>query len=483
MNATSPANLRAISLLCNVSRHFHFILLVTWLVLSPVGAISAADNKKLGGRTATFVAEKRAQIEKTCSDAERPVPKLVRDFFSAASRADWHTATNAAERALRFGESGGAESNPELWEDLTRVRQPLMEALGIIELYREMDPKFFNFLGEEITKCIPAGSIYFGGSDAGRFLPTVFSESQVEGRPFFTITQNQLADGTYLTYVMEIYGKKIKVPTTEDSQQCFQEYLSDAQRRIEHDRKYPNEPAHLKPNEEVKIIDNRVQVSGAVAVMAINGLLVKTIFDKNFDYEFYIEESYPIDWMYPHLVPHQFIFKINRTPLSKIPPEVIQSDRQLWTKQADALIGPWLRTNTPLAEVIDFIEQTYKRKELKSFKGDRLFVKDGETQKAFGRMRAAVAGLYAWHAGNAKNDVERQRLDGEAEFAFRQAVAIGPVSPDAVPRFAYRLRDRGDVTNALRLARLAIAIDPDEEKLKPLLKEFEERSRAKRTTP
>jgi hypothetical protein len=181
-----------------------------------------------------------------------------------------------------------------------------------------------------------------------------------------------------------------------------------------------------------------------------------------------------------YLAATEFIFKLNRTPLSKIPPEVIQSDRQLWTKQADALIGPWLRTNTPVVELIDFIEQTYQRKELKSFKGDRLFVKDRETQKAFGRMRAAVAGLYAWHAGNAKNDVERERLDGEAEFAFRQAVAIGPVSPDAVPRLAYRLRERGDGTNALRLVRLATAIDPDEEKLKPLLKEFEERSRAKR---
>jgi len=460
-------------------RAVRLILLLTLVALPPTLAMCAAESRKMDPRIAVFVAEKRAQVEKVAKDARRPVPKLVQDFFAAEARGEWQTATNVAERALRFGESGGAESDPELWQELTRVRQPLMEALGVGELSREMNPRFFKFLGLEITKSIPAGSIYFGGSDQGRFLPTLFSQSQVEGLPFFTITQNQLADGSYLTYVNDIYGRKLQIPTTEDSQRCFQEYLSDAQRRLEHDRRFPDEPRQVKLGEEVKIVDNRVAVSGVTAVMAINGLLVKTIFDKNADREFYIEESYPIDWMYPHLTPHQFIFKINRKPLSTIPPELIESNRQLWTKQTDAWLGPWLRMNTPLAEVMDFIERVYKRKDLKTFQGDPDFVKDGETQKAFGRMRAAVAGLYAWHVANTKREVERQFMEREAEYAFRQAVAIGPASPDAVARYARRLADNHDLASARRLAQLAIAIDPDEEKLKPLLQDLNQRPRAK----
>jgi len=35
--------------------------------------------------------------------------------------------------------------------------------------------------------------------------------------------------------------------------------------------------------------------------MTINGLLAKIIFDKNPNREFYIEESFPLDWMYPYL--------------------------------------------------------------------------------------------------------------------------------------------------------------------------------------
>ena len=69
----------------------------------------------------------------------------------------------------------------------------------------------------------------------------------------------------------------------------------DAQKRMQHDMQLPNEPKQIKPGEDVKIVDNRIQVSGQVAVMAINGLLTKDIFDKNPNHDFYVEESFPLD--------------------------------------------------------------------------------------------------------------------------------------------------------------------------------------------
>ena len=74
--------------------------------------------------------------------------------------------------------------------------------------------------------------------------------------------------------------REILTPTNDDSQKSFQEYLTDAQRRLQ--------LKQLKPGEDVRIIDNRVQVSGQIAVMAINGLLTKVIFDKNPNNEFYV---------------------------------------------------------------------------------------------------------------------------------------------------------------------------------------------------
>src|SRR6266540_1036702 len=97
-------------------------------------------------------------------------------------------------------------------------------------------------------------------------------------------------------------------------------------KRFDHDRNSPSEPRQLKPGEDVTIVDNRVQVRGQVAVMAINGLLTKVIFDKNPERELYVEESFPLDWMYPHLTPHGLIMKINREPVPSIPPEIVAKD-------------------------------------------------------------------------------------------------------------------------------------------------------------
>jgi hypothetical protein len=60
--------------------------------------------------------------------------------------------------------------------------------------------------------------------------------------------------------------------------------------------------------------------------MAINGLLTKVIFDKNPDHEFYVEESFPLDWMYPYLTPFGIIMKINRQPLAEITEDVVKKD-------------------------------------------------------------------------------------------------------------------------------------------------------------
>ena len=69
------------------------------------------------------------------------------------------------------------------------------------------------------------------------------------------------------------------------------------------------------------MVDGKVQVSGQVAVMGINGLMTKVIFDRNPDREFYVEESFPLDWMYPYLEPHGLIMKLNRQPLAQLPAE------------------------------------------------------------------------------------------------------------------------------------------------------------------
>ena len=174
------------------------------------------------------------------------------------------------------------------------------------------DEKYSTAYANDIIASIPPGSIYFGGTDPGRFLVTGMEKSQVNADPFFLLTQNALADSTYLDYLRGMYGDRIYIPTSDDAAKCFQDYTEDAQKRLQSHQ--------LKPGENVSQGANgKIQVSGQVAVMEINGLLAKIIFDQNPNREFYVEESFPLDWMYPYLEPHGLIMKINRQPMSNCP--------------------------------------------------------------------------------------------------------------------------------------------------------------------
>ncbi|MBM3878642.1 MAG: DUF2723 domain-containing protein [Verrucomicrobia bacterium] len=393
-------------------------------------------------------------------------------------------------------------------------------------------------------------AILFGGTDPGRFCPTymIFCESFIkpqhrrdpdfDRRDVYIITQNALADGTYLNYIRAHYhrsaqedppffrdailyfqslamGKKeaerklrgefhrtntlarfigsftnvvapldrlitnfgLKVeerrrregvyppveaimPSVDDSQQAFQEYILDAQRRLLHDTQYPNEPKQIRPGEIVNFTpDGRVQVAGQVAVMAINGLLTKVIFDKNPTNEFFVEESFPLEWMYPYLTPYGIILKLNRQPVPEFTEDIVARDRQFWMRYAERLCGNWITPETPIPDICDFVERTYRRGNLQGYTGDPKFVRDNDAQKAFSKLRNSIAGLYAWRLGTSQNPAERNRLIREADFAFKQAFAFCPYSMETVSRYVTLLATLGRIEDALLVAQTAQRFD------------------------
>ena len=249
--------------------------------------------------------------------------------------------------------------------------------------------------------------------------------------------------------------------SNDDSARCFKEYLDDAQRRLDHDRRFPNEPRQIRPGEDVKIVDNRVTVSGQVAVMAINALLTKVMFDKNPDREFYVEESFPLDWMYPYLSPYGVIMKINRNQLPELTQEMVDRDHEFWTEYSTRLIGNWITYDTPVSNICAFADQAYYRRKLpKDFKGDPSFLRDNDGQKAFSKLRSSIAGVYNWRIGAAKTPQEQQRMMKEAEFAFKQAYAYCPYSPEALFRWVNLLITTGRTDDALLIATTSQKLDP-----------------------
>jgi hypothetical protein len=144
--------------------------------------------------------------------------------------------------------------------------------------------------------------VYVGGTDPGRWIPTLLNETS-EGERHMVLTQNALADGTYLDYVDFLYGERLHSLSQDDSKSAFQEYLADAQKRLTHDQQFPDEPKQIRPGEDIRNIDGKVQVSGQIAVMAINERLLQILMAKNPDATFGLQESFPFKSTYADAMP------------------------------------------------------------------------------------------------------------------------------------------------------------------------------------
>ena len=229
-------------------------------------------------------------------------------------------------------------------------------------------------------------SIFFGGTDPGRFVPTYMIYSANFRPDVYLITQNALADGTYMSVERDLYGDEIWIPSNDDSAEAFNVYVDEVQRGVR--------PA----NGDLKIENGRVQVTGALGVMEINGILTKMMWDHDrLRHSFYVEESYVIPWMYPYLSPHGLIMKLNadRTPYD---PKTAAKDRDFWD---------W-----------------YTRRLL----SDPMYRRDFAGQKSFSKLRAAIAGLYL-----------KQGRYADAAQAYREACLLYPASPEASFRYAQEI--------------------------------------------
>lgn len=249
-------------------------------------------------------------------------------------------------------------------------------------------------------------AIFFGGTDPGRFVPTYMIYSAHVRPDVYLITQNALADPTYLQTMRDLYGDRIWIPSAVESQVAFQRYLED--------RKAGRTGDVAAVTEE----EGRVSIEGVQGVMHINGYLSRMIFLANPRHEFYLEESYPIPWMMDHLEPHGLILKINREP-ADITDAVVARDRAFWDWYTARLLG------------------------------NPRFRRDSVARKTFSKLRSAIAGLY----------VHRKRYD-DAEHALRQAIALHPASPEAAFRLADLHAQQQEYREAAEVAEAFVAQDP-----------------------
>ncbi len=270
---------------------------------------------------------------------------------------------------------------------------------------------------------------------------------------------------------------EIQEPGKTDSEQAYRDYQDDAHRRIEHDAKFPNEPKQVRPDESMIITkDGQMQLTGQGGVFRINGALTQWIFDRNPDHEFYVEESFPLDWMYPYLTPFGIIMKVNRQPVPEITPEMMARDHQFWSDYSERTIGNWITYDTSVKEICDFCEKVYVTHDYSEFKGDPKFVRDEDAQKSFSKLRNAIGcSIYQWRAGllggsapppPPLSQAARQQITREAEFALKQSFAYCPFSPEPIVHLMnlYQVQNRWEDTRLL--LKTAQKLDPHSDQIK-----------------
>ena len=149
----------------------------------------------------------------------KKLPSEFDAFYKAAEAGDWQDATDLFGQ-MRKRLDGDSSLRGSWWS-------ATLDAAGVFWTF-PLGDKYAIAFGNDIIKSIPDGSIYFGGADPGRFVVTALMESHADGKPFFMLSQNPLADATYLHYLRAMYGGKIHTPTDEDLQKSFQDYKTDA---------------------------------------------------------------------------------------------------------------------------------------------------------------------------------------------------------------------------------------------------------------
>jgi len=119
------------------------------------------------------------------------------------------------------------------------------------------------------------------------------------------------------------------------------------------------------------------------------------------------------------------------------------------------MIGGWLKPGTTVEEIAAFAEKVFGRHDFSGFTGDRRFAENSYSHKMFSKERSSIAGLYAWRAQHTKDAGEKKRMNDAADFAFRQAFALCPYSPETVIRYANLLFSEQRFSDALVVAQTA----------------------------
>ena len=373
----------------------------------------------VAGKLAQFARSRRDLAHALARRHGVAVSDDVERFFDAVESGNW-TEIEARFKVIEGGDSsaGQAAGRPP---DVQHLWPAIIDAYGVADQVHEWPAQKLLDYGNAILDSLRPGMVYVGGTDNGRWIPELLNDTS-EGERHVVVTQNGLADGTYLDYLSVLYSDRLSTLTEEDSSRAFQEYIADAQKRFQHDQQFPDEPKQVRPGEDIKMEDGRVQVSGQVAVMSINEKLLQALMQKNPDLSFALQESFPLKGTYAEADPLGPLMELHT-----------QDGQNTFTADRAAQSLDYWRTTTQ--NVLADPEASGSTAALKSYSHDA----------------TSAANLLAAHGYSA-----------EAEQAYRLSSQLWPGNPEPIGGLAEILFRTGRADEAQRLLDEFVRKNPDQ---------------------
>jgi hypothetical protein len=359
--------------------------------ISTAADVSLSAEEIVTNLVSQFVRNRRELAGRFAAHLKLELPAEVEKFFDVAATGNWlelQILFKAMQEERQHQEGPQAEAIARFWPILN-------ETYGVIEEAHDWPAQKLLDYGYAILDSLRPDMVYVGGTDAGRFIPTLLNETSGGGR-HVVLTQNAFADASYVEYVGFQYADRLNLLTGEDSQRAFADYLADAQRRLQHDLQSAGEAKQLRRGEDVRISENRVQVSGQVAVMSINEALLTALMQKNPDRSFALEESFSLPSTYATAAPLGPIMELRAAdPQEALTPESAAQALDYWRAASQRLLA-----DTGLSEA-------------------------SEPRQAWAQMALAQGNLFA-----------NRNLPDEAEQAYRIAAELSPTELGPVSQLA-----------------------------------------------
>ena len=390
---------------------------------SPAPGLTAEEI--VANKVRQFGRSRREMVRAIARRSQKEVPSEVDKFFDAI-KAEWDVLSKQS------GQYDGSTYLPSLDPFWPAV----LDAYGVAEQAHLWPAQKLLDYGNAILDSLRPGMVYVGGTDDGRWIPELLNETG-DGESHIIVTQNAFADSRYLDFMNTLYGDRMATLTSEDSKRAFQEYTADAQKRLEHDQQFPNEPKQLGPGEDVRLVDGRVQVSGQVSVMAINERMFQMLLDKNPDLSFAIQQSFPFKSIYD-----------SATTVGPIM-EVRAQDGQnaLTADRAAQSVDYWRATTEQLLSDPQAADSSNQR-------------------KAYCKLASEQAALLL-----------SRNYTAEAEQTFRLATEMAPSSPEAVFPYVGLLAGQDRFEDAIPVVENAIKGSPENQQFRNLLEQLQNRKK------